>query len=66
MKLLTGWAIAAGLMAATTAAQAQRLAPYVIEMSPYTRAADIDEPYAELPPEAPIRRYAVPRYAEPR
>jgi hypothetical protein len=45
MKLFTGWALAAGLVFAVTAAQAQ-----------VARVSDFEEPYAAMPPEIPAAR----------
>jgi hypothetical protein len=45
MKTFAGWAIAAGMVVASTAAYAQVPEPYVIEASPYVGAADLDGPY---------------------
>jgi hypothetical protein len=53
MKLLMGWAAAAGLIFAAEAANAQVLAPYGIERSPATMVSDVGGPYAAMPPEAP-------------
>ena len=58
MKFFTGWLLAAGLALATTAAQAQVLAPYEAGRSPYYSVSDIGGPYAPLPP----REYPGPRY----
>jgi hypothetical protein len=57
MKLLTGWVMSAGLMVAASAAQAQVLAPYGVEGSPYAVVSDIGGPYAAMPPEMPVRGY---------
>jgi hypothetical protein len=57
MKLFTGWVMSAGLVLSVTAANAQTLAPYDIERSPYTAVSDVAGPYAEMPPEAPAPRY---------
>ena len=54
MKFFTGWVFAAGMVLATTAAQAQIPAPYEAGRSPYYSVSDIDDPY-----------YAPPRYAPP-
>jgi hypothetical protein len=55
MKLLMGWAAAAGLIFAAAAANAQVLAPYELERSPVTKVSDVGAPgpYAAMPPEAP-------------
>jgi hypothetical protein len=54
MKLLMGWAAAAGLIFATGPADAQALAPYGIERSQATKVSDVGAPgpYAAMPPEA--------------
>ncbi|MBR1199673.1 hypothetical protein JQ634_25045 [Bradyrhizobium sp. AUGA SZCCT0240] len=54
MKFFTGWVFAAGMVLATTAAQAQVPAPYEAGRSPYYSVSDIGDPY-----------YAPPRYAPP-
>lgn len=64
MKLFTGWVIAAGLVAAAGAANAQVLAPYDVGRSPYTVVSDIGGPYAAMPPEAPVPGYG-PRLLPP-
>ena len=64
MKVLTPWAISAGLVLAATAANAQVLAPYEIDRSPYSVASDFDGPYAAVPPERPVVRYG-PRLLPP-
>jgi hypothetical protein len=64
MKLLTGWVMSAGLVVAASAAQAQVLAPYGIEGSPYAVVSDIGGPYAAMPPEMPVRGYG-PRLLPP-
>jgi hypothetical protein len=61
MKLFTGWVLAAGLVCAGSAADAQML-------SPYSRASDFGGPYSEAPygrpySEAPYR--GGPYYAAP-
>jgi hypothetical protein len=53
MKLFTGWVVAAGLVLASSGAQAQLLAPY----EGYTPVSDVSGPYAAMPPEAPVARY---------
>jgi len=60
MKFFPGWLLAAGLALATTAAQAQVLAPYEAGRSPYYSVSDIGGPYAPLPP----REYPGPRYGQ--
>ena len=55
MKFFTGWVLAAGMALATTAAQAQVLAPYEAGRSPYYSVSDIGGPYA--PPQYPGPRY---------
>lgn len=57
MKFFTGWCLAAGLVLATTAAQAQVLAPYGAGRSPYYSVSDIGGPYAPPPREYPGPRY---------
>jgi hypothetical protein len=49
MKLLTGWVLSAGLVLATTSANAQAQAPDEIGHSRYSAGAD--GPYAAMPPE---------------
>jgi hypothetical protein len=51
MKLFMAWAVSAGLVFVTAAANAQVLTPY--EVVPITRASDVGGPYAAMPPEAP-------------
>jgi hypothetical protein len=58
MKRYTGWVMSAGLVLAATAAHAQALTPYEIGKSPYAAVSDIDGPYAAMPREAPVPRYA--------
>ena len=60
MKFFTGWLLAAGLAIATTAAQAQVLAPYEAGRSPYRSVSDIGDPYAVPPPP----QYPGPRYGQ--
>ena len=50
MKRLAGWAACAGLIVATSAANAQMLAPYDAGRAHYQAASDFDQPYAEPPP----------------
>jgi len=57
MKLLTGWAVSAGLLLAASAAQAQMLAPYDAGRSPHRAVSDVDGPYPGLPQEPPAYRY---------
>jgi hypothetical protein len=57
MKLYTGWVISAGLVFSAAAANAQMLAPYELDRSPYTAVSDVGGPYAAMPPEAPVPRY---------
>lgn len=57
MKFFTGWLLAAGMVLATTAAQAQVPAPYEPGRSPYTSVSDISDPYAPPPPQYPGPRY---------
>src|SRR4051794_35646344 len=54
MKLFTRWIMAAGLVLAGTAANAQVLAPYGVGRSPYAVASDVDGPYAAMPEVAPV------------
>jgi hypothetical protein len=60
MKFFTGWLLAAGMALATTAAQAQVLAPYEAGRSPYYSISDIGGPYYAPPP----REYPGPRYGQ--
>ena len=65
MKFFTGWLLATGLALATTAAQAQVLAPYEAGRSPYYSVSDIDDPYYAPPPRyAPPPQYPGPRYGQ--
>jgi hypothetical protein len=73
MKFFTGWALAAGLTLAATAAQAQVLAPYEAGRSPYYSVSDIGPPvggpyvggpYADGPYAPPPREYPGPRYGQ--
>ncbi len=57
MKLFTGWVMPAGLVFVAAAANAQGLAPYEIERSPYTAVSDVGGSYAAMPPEAPAPGY---------
>ena len=57
MKLFTGWVVAAGLVLASSGAQAQLLAPYESGTPSYTAVSDVSGPYAAMPPEAPAARY---------
>jgi hypothetical protein len=58
MKLFTGWVVSAGLVLASTGAQAQLLAPYEVGGGPsHTAASDVGGPYAAMPQEAPVGRY---------
>ena len=57
MKFFTGWSLAAGLVLATAAAQAQVPAPYEPGRSPYYSVSDIGEPYMPPPPAYPGPRY---------
>jgi hypothetical protein len=52
MKLLMGWAAAAGLVFAAAAANAQALAPTGTGRPAATRVSDVGGPYAAMPPEA--------------
>jgi len=58
MKLSKGWVMSAGLLLTATAAHAQGLAPYEIGRSHAAAVSDFDGPYAEMPQEAPVPRYA--------
>src|SRR5215212_3059811 len=49
MKLFTGWVMSAGVVMASAAANAQVLAPYDIDRSPYAVVSDLEGPYAGLP-----------------
>jgi hypothetical protein len=51
MKLFTGWVMSAGLVLAATSANAQMLAPDRGGGPPYSAVADIDSPYAAMPPD---------------
>lgn len=59
MKLITGWAVSAGLVVAASAANAQMLAPTDIGRAHYQAASDVQGPgpYSGMPPEAPATRY---------
>jgi hypothetical protein len=50
MKRFAGWAACAGLIVATSAANAQMLAPYDAGRPHYQAASDFDQPYAEPQP----------------
>jgi hypothetical protein len=54
MKLLTGWALTAGLVFGAAAAQAQ--VPREVAGSLYTPVSDFEGPYAAMPPEAAAPR----------
>jgi hypothetical protein len=62
MKFFTGWFLAAGLTLATTAAQAQILAPYEAGRSPYYSVSDFNDPMGG--PYAPPPQYPGPRYGQ--
>jgi hypothetical protein len=64
MKLLKGWVMAAGLLAAAGTAEAQVLAPYGAGNSPYREVSDFGGRYAAMPPEAPVPGYG-PRLLPP-
>jgi hypothetical protein len=57
MKLMTGWALSAGLVFAAAAANAQVMAPYEIGRSPYAVVSDIEGPYAAMPRDTLVARY---------
>ena len=57
MKLFTGWIMAAGLVVAAGAANAQVLVPYEAWRSPYRVVSDIDGPYAAMPRGARVPDY---------
>jgi hypothetical protein len=60
MKQLMGLVVSTGLALTVSTADAQILAPY-FGMSPYTSSiTDIEAPYAAIPQEAPVPRYASP------
>jgi hypothetical protein len=68
MKRFAGWAACAGLIVATSAANAQMLAPYDAGRVHYQAASDFDQPYAEPPPtpyEAPPTYGTPPAYGIP-
>ena len=50
MKRCGGWAVWAGLIFATSAADAQMLAPYDAGRAHYQAASDFDQPPYEAPP----------------
>jgi hypothetical protein len=54
MKLLTGWALAAGLVCGAAAAHAQ--VPREPAGSPYTQVSDFGGPYAAMPGEVALPR----------
>jgi hypothetical protein len=64
MKLLMGWALAAGLVFVAAAANAQAPAPTGIGRPPAMRVSDVGGPYAAMPPEAPPPGYG-PRLLPP-
>jgi hypothetical protein len=49
MKLFMRWVMSAGVVMASAAANAQVLAPYDIDRSPYSVVSDLRGPYAGLP-----------------
>jgi hypothetical protein len=59
MKQYTGWAVAAGLVVAVSAANAQMLAPNEVGKAHYQATSDVQgpRPYASVPPQAPATRY---------
>lgn len=62
MKAFTGWAIAAGLVFASAAANAQSAAPPQTGPARYQAASDIEGPYADAPPPVvPAPAYGAPR-----
>jgi hypothetical protein len=68
MKRCGGWAVWAGLIFATSGADAQMLAPYDAGRAHYQAASDFDQPYAEPPPtpyEAPPTYGIPPGYGAP-
>ena len=52
MKLFTGWVISAGLVFATTSANAQTAAPMDTGNARYQAVSDVGGPYAAMPPDA--------------
>jgi hypothetical protein len=54
MKLITGWALTAGLVFGAAAAQAQ--VPHEAAGSLYTQVSDFEGPYAAMPPEVAAPR----------
>jgi hypothetical protein len=56
MKVFTGWILPAALVAVAGAANAQTPGPTDVGNSPYTAAADVDGPYAAMPPQAEVPR----------
>jgi hypothetical protein len=62
MKLFMAWAVSAGLIFATAAANAQVLAPPGI--GPATRVSDVGSPYVAMPAQAPPPGYR-PRLLPP-
>jgi hypothetical protein len=56
MKLITGWAVSAGLVLAATAAHAQMPAPSDAATPSYRATSDFDGPYPGTPPEPPAYR----------
>jgi hypothetical protein len=54
MKAFTGWAMTAGLLLAATAANAQSAAPQQAGSARYQPAADVEGPYADVPPPPPV------------
>src|SRR6267378_1755817 len=62
MKQFTGWAVAAGLVVAASAANAQAPAPNEVGRSHYQATSDVQgpRPYAGVPRQAPETRYGQP------
>jgi hypothetical protein len=58
MKRRAGWVVSAGLVLATTAANAGMLAPTEVGGPAIVKVSDFGGPYAALPPEGPM----LPRY----
>lgn len=61
MKAFRGWAITAGLVFASAAANAQSAPPQQVGPARYQAASDIEGPYADAPPPLP----RVPAYGPP-
>jgi hypothetical protein len=56
MKVFMGWILPAALVVVAGTANAQMSGPADVGNSPYRAAADVDGPYAAMPPEAPAPR----------